>query len=467
MIVRNGEYNPEKVAAAMDDLGMKDKAQAERETFGLVEGHTINAATPIPPDPDGKRRLVKSEKTSEKDRLSWELLSCEMMVHNYSVRFNTISNDIEVQAKSITGREMDLDDTITALHSELGGKYKGCTLENITAYIAFIAKENAYNPVLELLESIEWDGTNRIDDVFSLLGIESDVLSCVLVRKWLFQTIALLYNELKDPYGAEGVLVLNGAQGVGKTSFFRHLAIRPAWFLEGATIKDNDKDTTRRIVTRWISELGEVESTLKSDISALKAFVTSDVDVYRLPYARGDRKVARKTSLCATCNSDRYLIDPTGNRRWWSVPIEKRMEYTEIQQLDALQLWAQIYAIVKELSPKERAACFRLTAEEQSLLAIRNGEFEKPVKAEEECRDIIEAAKAAGDRAIWKTMTVSEWKTEHINVLRPYSANQIGAALKKLGYETHPKWRNGKQDRLCELPTATLFDDSVLLKRIK
>lgn len=392
----------------------------------------------------------------DNSRLTVELMECEMALRCYTARLNLITGNIDIDAQTTRNRPMDMDDLTTTMHSALSGKYKGVSLDVMRAYIALVAKDLAYNPVIDMLNSLTWDGVDRFPEVFELLGVNDDELSQVLVRKWLYQAVALLFNDMRDPFGADGVLVFNGAQGVGKTSFFRHLAINPAWFLEGATIKDNDKDTTRRIVTRWISELGEVESTLKSDISALKAFVTSDVDTYRRPYGRADIERPRYTSLCATCNSDRYLIDQTGNRRWWTVPIRQRIPYDAIQQLDALQLWAQIYATVEPLPYDQKKKCFRLTPEQARALDQRNGDVEKFLKGEEECRDIIDTARNTPG-TIWEYMTITQWRTRNLAALGKYSAGQIGQALQHIGIKQEQKRLGGSKSpsRVYLLPSFT------------
>jgi len=389
----------------------------------------------------------KAEEKKVKTRLTRAILAEEMAGRGYGVRYNLITCEYETTGRTAAGRVASQDDLAVILHDALADEYRGVTFDTLAQYLTFEAREHSYNPVLELLKKTKWDGTDRLPQLYRLMGIEADQLSQALVRKWLMQSVALLFNDAADPFGADGCLVLNGAQGAGKTSLFRHLAMRDSWFGEGLTVNDRDKDTTRRIVSVWLAELGEVESTLKSDISALKAFVTAAIDHYRLPYGKSDIVAARLTSLCATCNSDRYLIDPTGNRRWWSVPFSRIVPREELLELDALQVWAQIYAVVAPLTYHDKAGCFRLTEAEKAALAERNGEYEKPTKGQPEVEDILAQAKAEG--LTYKAMTISTFK-ELWPVLRPYSVQQIGAALSRCGIEAA---KGAKGVRIRELPT--------------
>lgn len=416
----------------------KDKAEI---LAAVTEANTKRCTEPLPIDeintivdsaaqyPQGQADEQPTPRS--RPRLTLEALAKEMSDKQYAARYNKITGEYEPQGRTASGRRMNIDDLITLLHNNLADSYKGCSIETLSQYVSFVAREKQYNPVLDWLDTLTWDGESRLPQLFDIIGIngptDQDTLSRTLVTKWLLQTVALLFNDLDDPFGADGVLVFNGEQGAGKTSLFRHLAIKDAWFCEGATIKENDKDTTRRVITTWISELGEVESTLKSDISALKAFVSASVDKYRLPYGKTDIVTPRMTSLCATCNSDRYLIDPTGNRRWWSIPFTG-CNHEKMLALDAPQLWAEIYAIIKNLTYKEKSAIFRLTHDEREKLDIRNGDYEKPIKAQTEIEDIL-----AGNYHV-KEMTCSTFK-EFWSVLKPYSAPQIGAALAKMGIQ--------------------------------
>lgn len=409
------------------------------------------AGTPVN-QTDAPQAATQAQK---RPRLTRAALADEMAARGYEVRYNVISGEYETIGRTETGRVMTQDDLVTLMQDALADDYKGATFDVMTQYIAFQARENSYNAVLELLAATKWDGVDRLPQLFDLVGVGSDELSKTLIRKWLYQAVALLFNDAADPFGADGCLVLNGEQGAGKTSLFRHLAMRDAWFGEGCSIDDHDKDTGRRVITKWISELGEVESTLKSDISKLKAFVSASVDRYRLPYGKSDVVSPRLTSLCATCNSDRYLIDPTGNRRWWSVPFNRTVPRAELLELDALQLWAQIYTVVAPLTYKDKAACFRLTEEEKKLLAVRNGQYEKPMKGQPEIEDILYQAERDG--LTWKKLTISEFKGLW-DVLRTYSVQQISAALKACKIEI----TRTKAGAVAELPTpfkaASPFD---------
>lgn len=397
-----------------------------------------------------KAMCKDSTPPSKRERLTIQALVNEMTARGYDVQYNVITNEYEITGRTEAGRVPTQDDLITIMHDALMDTYKYVSFDTLAQYVTYHAREQRYNPVLEALRGATWDGTNRLPQLYALIGIEEDHLSQVLVRKWLMQSVALLFNDAANPFGADGCLVLNGDQGAGKTSLFRHLAMRDAWFGEGMSIDDHDKDTKRRVLSVWLAELGEVESTLKSDISALKAFVTESIDHYRLPYGKSDVVAPRMTSLCATCNSNQYLIDPTGNRRWWSVPFNRTVPRDELLELDALQLWAQIYALVAPLDYAGKSICYRLTDAERAALAVRNGEYEKPLKGEPEVQDILAIADDNPKKFVYKDITITDFIAVWPS-LRKYSAQQIGAALSHCGIEPI-RAAKGKRTRRVPVP---------------
>jgi len=310
------------------------------------------------------------------------------------------------------------------IYNELNLQYKKCSLGIVQDYIRRITMKNAYNPVLELIEGGAWDGVDRFFDLLKIIRVaDDDFLSHTLIYKWLWQNLSMLRN-FKGAFGADGLLVIKGGQGLGKTTFARKASLRDEFFGEGMTLDVRDKDSVITAVSCWIGELGEIESTFKSDISALKAFITRAIDRFRVPYGRVDEANPRRTSYIGTCNSDEYLIDETGNRRFWTIPINERMDLDALKNFDMLQLYRQI-----DVKAKQDIQGFRLTYDEISQLGERNSRHEKPLKGELEVRDILAGIKDTDSK---QELTVSAFKNK-FPILNKFDVRQIGQVLNKLG----------------------------------
>ena len=201
-----------------------------------------------------------------------------------------------------------------------------------------MAKE--YNPVKEWIDSKPWDGQDRLQAFLnSLVTHESAQLKEMLMKKWLISCVAAAYEI--NGVELEGILVLQGAQGLGKTLWFKRLCdYDRGWLLEGATLNPSDKDSVKRAVSHWIVELGEIESTFKkSDIDQLKAFVTAKTDELRLPYDRAFTTYQRRTAFYASVNAREFLTDTSGNRRFWVLAVK---DIDVNHGVDMQQLWAQV-----------------------------------------------------------------------------------------------------------------------------
>ena len=137
------------------------------------------------------------------------------------------------------------------------------------------------------------------------------------------------------------------------------------------------------------------------------------------------------------------------------MPITKRIPYEDIQKLDALQLWREVLNTVDQATTQEeKSKLFRLEPSTQAALEKRNSGFEKPLKGELECLDILTQAEA--ENYVYTLQTVSQWREEWIDTLRPYSVQQISAALEKIGIKKQRKRLAGSanQSKVWELPTA-------------
>ena len=395
----------------------------------------------------GRPRTRTQDETSAKEDFTPEVLNAYLEENGISVRFNDITKAVDISGMEHESPEHLQANIAALLYSELQSQYRRCTVQTVSAYLDIIASRNRFNPVLDCLNSVEYDGGDYLSELYEILNIsESDALSRVLIKKWLWQSVSLLHNNPAQPFGADGVLVITGAQGIGKTTLFRKLALNPQFFKEGVAIDFRDKDSYIRALSCWIAELGEIETTFRADVERLKAFITQNTDEYRKAYGRGDIRSVRRTSLCGTCNSAQFLIDHTGNRRFWSVAINQ-IDLERLLKFNAVQLWKQIQVL-----SDGNLQGFRLTKEEQAQLTERNAEHEKKLKGENEVEDILNAVSTPYFRIVMEEMTTTDFKNLYRDELRAYTAAQIGKVLDKLGYGVEIKKRDGKTQRLRTLP---------------
>ena len=383
-----------------------------------------------------------------------ESLESELQKREIEVKYNTISCETEFFKN---GEKSEISENfVTEIYSNICDKYLKITHTLVEQYLCYLAEKNKYNPVLDLFNANQWDKQDHLTEIYDVLGIaQDDNLSRTLLLKWFWQGHALIRNCDKSPFGADGVLTLTGKQGIGKTSFFRHMALHSVnsdFFKEGQKIKSLDKDTIRRCHTAFITELGELGSTFKfAHIDDLKAFITQSRDQYRLPYGHKDIKKARRCNLAATVNDKEFLVDRTGNRRFWTIPIEN-IDLDGLKEINALQVWLQVW----EQYARHNLQGFRLTKEEQDLLSERNSQHERSLKSEDEIRDILDEAQARNTQFTY--MTVSEFKEKHPR-LKNYTVNQIGIALDKLEIKQERRRANGKQTRVRFLPTNFIMSN--------
>ena len=300
-----------------------------------------------------------------------------------------------------------------------------CSKQVLDDCLVLIEDENRYNPIQEMLKSIQYDGEDRLEELVNILGIAENDTAIRYLTKWLHQCVAMALNDENDPYGADGVLVIRGPQGAGKTLFCSKIAMKADWFAEGVSIDLDKKDTVIQATGVWIAEMGELDSTLKREQLALKAFVTTRSDTYRQPYARVATTKPRRTSFCATVNPQEFLNDETGSRRWWVIDPTK-IDCKRLKELPEQwfqQLWAQVYTELYLPDPQG----FRLTEEERAKLQSDNERYNKPLPGEIEILD-----KLAWDSPVSKWKWTTSTAVRDTLWLKPFSASQVGKVLTKL-----------------------------------
>lgn len=282
------------------------------------------------PHLDGKNR----------PRRMWENLEPILKHEEIFPVFNEMTKDYDVLGLGVDGYEHQLMD----IHSMCQRHEFNVSFDFVAKSVNRIGKKNSYNPVIDYLELCHkhWDGqAGRIKDVFNTLKIREDFpkdLAFELFVKWLITTATLPYND--GTKNSEGVLVFQGPQGCGKTTFIN--IIIPSSFLKtGLELNPSDKDSVRQCVKYWVVELGELDSTLKAEQSKLKAFLTEKVDEFRIPYDRSPMRYPRMTSFFGTVNKEEFLKDETGDRRYWVIPVDN-IDIDTLRNIDIPQFWGEI-----------------------------------------------------------------------------------------------------------------------------
>ncbi len=355
------------------------------------------------------------------DELNEETFEEILKYLGIKIKFNIITKRVV-----ITGvpKKYAVSDLQSILPIYLKGilRNKGIKINDTRKMEEFIMLEiakNNFNPILDLLNSQEWDRKDRFEEICNIFNLKNK-LDKILLIKWIAQSVAMLLNNLEEPFGAEGILTLQGKQGIGKTRIFSLLALNPEWFADGIVLDVNNKDSLIRATNHWLCEFGEIEDTLKKEQSSLKAFVTSPIDDIRPPYAKVSVRKPRNTSFCASVNSVSFLKDSTGNRRFWVIHIEK-IDYKKLEKFGynwILQLWLQAYDEVKK-----DINCFRLTEEERKLVMENNLKFTEFLPYEEELMDMIDFD--SKDKKIWRNKELMKYFPNG-------TAQAIGKALNKI-----------------------------------
>lgn len=256
---------------------------------------------------------------------------------NKRCRWNELNSEIEIDGESVEDEDLHL---FLALRCNLSLP-KG----DVSAIVKRIAQENAYNPIKDYLTqcAARYPADDQLLDNLAAksLGVQGELYSCYL-RKTLISAVARVLNP---GCKVDTVLILHGAQDAGKSSFFRELA-SPDWFDD--SFKDvANKDELLKLHQVWFIEWAELEQVFKRrDISTVKAFITTQEDMIRPPYAKSVKKFKRPSIIVGSTNEDEFLGDTTGNRRYWIIPNVDRVDLTLIRaQRD--RIWAAAYHAFK------------------------------------------------------------------------------------------------------------------------
>ncbi len=238
----------------------------------------------------------------------------------------------------------------------------------VDKHLDMISWRNPYHPIRDWILSKPLTEENIFNRFLATIKTTDDNMSYLLLRKWMLSAVYALFNDTN--FCAQGVLVIQGEPGTHKSSFIMSLVPQEMRAIKGGLSLDpSKKDDIFTSAEYWIAELGELDATFrKADIARLKSHITNDVDDVRRAYAIRNSRMIRRTVYAATVNESRFLVDTTGNRRWWTISITEPINTRH--GLDMQQIWRSVYELyLKEEEPF-------LTKQEMLLLNENNKEYE-------------------------------------------------------------------------------------------
>lgn len=357
-----------------------------------------------------------------------------LLSYGITARYNIIKKKLWVSVPGLSGAPDNIDNVALAQIMSLA-TLNGMPIGQVLSFVDAIGDRYQHNPVADWIISKKWDGINRLPDIYATLVSREEYpqnLKQQLMYRWLVSAVAAAL--IPSGFRSRGVLTLQGPQSIGKTAWVN--ALVPDLILREGVVKldhhldAGNKDSLITAISHWIVEIGELDGSLRKDIARLKGFLTGDRDKVRKPYGRTDSEYPRRTVFCATVNDPDFLVDATGNSRWWAIPVTK-INYSH--GIDMQQLFAQLAVDYQNGEP------WWLTSEEESVLEWHNNKHRTISAIREHILSAVDLDRSSMTN--WPAMTA-------IEVLKEI----------KIDYPTNPQCKE------CAAILRELFGES---KRIK
>lgn len=270
-----------------------------------------------------------------------------------SIVFNQLADGMEVKGDipwdhSETKFWRDADDAQLIWYVDQN--YGTFSQRNYDIAVAKCVDDRKYHPIKDYFKSLPaWDGIPRVETLLiDYLGAEDNTYVRAVTRKTLCAAVARIFAPGTK---FDTMLVLNGPQGIGKSTLIARLAME--WFSDSLTLSDMNEGKTapEKLQGYWIQEIGEMAGMRKADLEKVKSFISRQDDKYRAAFGRRVTPHPRQCVFFGTTNAENgYLRDVTGNRRYWPVktPGGGSKHPWDLKQDDIDQIWAEAIKLVEQ-----------------------------------------------------------------------------------------------------------------------
>lgn len=267
------------------------------------------------------------------------------IVFNQHLDGMEIKGDVPWRHPSKFWRDADDAQLISYVDENYGTFYQ----RNFDIAVAKVTDDRSYHPILEFLQALpEWDKVERVDTLLiDYLGAADNKYVRAVTRKTL---CAAACRVLNPGCKFDTMLVLNGSQGIGKSTLIARLG--GEWFSDSLSLNDTkDKTAAEKLQGYWILEIGELAGLRKAEVETLRSFLSRQNDIYRASFGKRTTPHPRQCVFFGTTNAESgYLRDTTGNRRFWPVKTlggGSKCSW-DITREEVLQIWAEVMHYVKE-----------------------------------------------------------------------------------------------------------------------
>lgn len=209
----------------------------------------------------------------------------------------------------------------------------------IDGALSLHSEKHAFNEITDYLSGLQWDGTPRLDTLFvDYLGAEDSPYTRAVTRKAFTAAAA---RAMRPGTKFDCMTILSGPQGIGKSTLLDKMS--KGWFNDSIRSFEG-KEASELLQGVWLVEVSELDAFRRTDVSRIKQFLSLRVDRFRAAYGRHVKEMPRRCVFFGTTNTDDYLQDKTGNRRFWPVDVGRHPATKTVwndldRELD--QLWAE------------------------------------------------------------------------------------------------------------------------------
>ncbi len=284
--------------------------------------------------PDDARKASVGEVTADLfDHVDWAGV---LMFDSFRDRVVAVNPPMRLDAETTSGLSNN-DVQLVRVWLEYHGKK--CNAQDVGAAIEAVARRHKFHPIQDMLYGLDWDGVSRLERVLPVYFQSPDgPYERAIGPRWF---ISLVARAMEPGCQADYALILEGEQGIGKTSAFRTLMRDPSWYAESSCGVDT-KDFYENLRGVWLMGFDELDSLTKASITRVKTVLTATSDRYRQSYGRNATDHPRVCGFCGSTNSAQYLNDPSGARRFWPVKMLRPIDRQRIID-DRDQIWAEAF----------------------------------------------------------------------------------------------------------------------------